>query len=392
MPVTRKVYLDYSATTPTDPRVVEVMLPYFTEIFGNSSSAHSLGRKAEAAVERARETVSRILKCDPSEIVFTSGGSESDNLAIRGAALSGRQQKTRSRVLTLPVEHNAVTKTISQLSQVMGFSNIMLPVDAQGIVDLDALRSTCDSDTVVASIMTVNNEVGSIQPLRRVSETAHAKGCLVHTDAVQAAGQISLDVQETHVDLLSLSAHKFYGPKGVGALYVRKGIDLVPNQTGGDHEDGRRAGTHSVPYIVGLAKALEIAYDEMNEYVSHYQHMRDMLIDGVLSIIPGVLLTGHPTQRLPSHASFIIDGVDSNSLIMHLDMRGVAASGGSACKTGNPEPSEVLLAMGYSREQALGSLRLTVGRQTSSDDVQYAVSVLVEVVEKLRNLGREWIL
>jgi cysteine desulfurase len=389
MPARRTVYLDHSASTPTDPRVVEAMLPYFTEVYGNPSSAHSFGRQAEDAIETARETVARVLNCKPAEIVFTSGGSEADNLAIRGAAWSARQHGRDSHLLTLPVEHSAVGKTVEQLTQVMGFGSTVLPVDRFGLVDVDDFIAASRPGSTVASIMYANNEVGSIQPIPQLASAARERGICFHTDAVQAGGQLPLDVQSLGVDMLSLSAHKFYGPKGVGLLYVREGVELIPSQSGGSHEEGRRAGTHNTPYIVGMAKALQLAYEELDQHTAHYRALRDQLIDGVLSRVSSAQLSGHPEQRLPSHASFVIEGVDSSTLIMHLDARGIAASGGSACKTGSPEPSGVLLAMGYSPKEALGSLRLTVGRQTTPEDVDYAVDVLVDVVEKLRKLNRE---
>lgn len=388
MTLQRTVYLDYSASTPTDPRVVEVMLPYFSEVFGNPSSAHSFGRSAEDAVETSRETIARILNCRPGEIVFTSGGSEADNLAIRSAAWAARQHGKGERLVTLPVEHSAVSKTVDQLAEVMGFQQRVLPIDRFGVVDIQDFAAACPG-TALASVIYANNEVGSINPLAALAAQAKAQGVLLHTDAVQAAGQLSLDVQALGVDLLSISAHKFYGPKGVGALYVRDGIELIPNQSGGSHEGGRRAGTHNVPFIVGMAKALEIAYQELPRHTAHFQTLRDHLIQSVVNRIPDAQLTGHPDYRLSSHASFAIMGVDSSTLVMHLDARGVAASGGSACKTGNPEPSSVLLAMGYTPKEALGSLRLTVGRQTTAEDVDYAVDILVDVVEKIRQLNRE---
>ena len=383
MPSRRQVYLDYSASTPADTRVVEAMMPYFTEVFGNPSSVHSFGRKAEQAVEDAREAIARIMNCRPSELVFTSGGSESDNLAIRGAAWTARQQGKGLHLVTTPVEHPAVGKTVEQLADIMGFRRTVLPLDRYGLVDVEDFAAALSDGTAIASVMYANNEVGTIEPIPQLSAIARERGVLFHTDAVQAAGQLTLDVQALGVDMLSISAHKFYGPKGVGALYVRNGVELVPSQSGGSHENGRRAGTHNTPFIVGMAKALELAYDELEERTGHYQTLRDQLIEGILARVPNAQLTGHPQQRLPSHASFIFDGVDGNTLLMHLDMNGVAASSGSACKTGNPEPSEVLLAMGYSREQALGSLRLTVGQPTTADDIEYAVNVIARTVEKL---------
>ncbi|MBL8163345.1 MAG: cysteine desulfurase, partial [Anaerolineae bacterium] len=350
----RTVYLDHSASTPTSATVLDAMLPYFATVYGNPSSSHWFGQQAEAAIEDSRERIARVLNCTPGEIVFTSGGSESDNLAIRGVAWALRKTRGATHLITTPIEHNAVRKTVDQLAEVMGFTQTVIPVSAYGIVDVEDFACACRSDSSLGSVMLANNEIGSIQPIAALASLAHERGVLLHTDAVQAAGQVPLDVQALGVDLLSLSAHKFYGPKGVGVLYVRKGGELVPSQSGGSHEEGRRAGTHNTPLIVGMALALEQAYADFDARTAHYRARRDQLIDGVLRRVPGVELTGHPSLRLPAHASFAIEGVDSTTLLMHLDRRGIAASGGSACKTGNPEPSEVLLAMGYSHEAALG--------------------------------------
>ena len=382
----RLVYLDHSATTPTDPRVVDAMLPYFTEHYGNPASAHGFGRKAEQAVEDARETIARLLNCKPSEIVFTSGGTESDNLAIRGAALIARQAGRGNHLVTTSVEHNAVGKTVEQLVEYMGFERTLVPVDHMGMVDPEDFAAALGEDTAVASVIFANNEVGTIVPIPTLAALARERGVLFHTDAVQAVGQLKLDVQALGVDMLSMSAHKFYGPKGVGVLYLRDGVELVPSQSGGGHEEGRRSGTLNTPGIVGLATALQLAYDEMDERVARFRALRDQLIVGVLSRVPGAQLTGHPEQRLPSHASFVFDGIESNMLLMHLDIKGIAASSASACKTGNPEPSSVLLAMGYPRETALGSLRLTVGKDTSEEDIEYAVETLAQTVEKLHKM------
>jgi cysteine desulfurase len=384
----RSVYLDYSASTPTDPRVVAAMLPYFSEVYGNPSSSHTFGRKAEQAIEDARERVARALNCKPSEIVFTGGGSESDNLAIRGAAWAGQRLGKGRHVITTPVEHSAVSRTCRQLHDVMGFDVTTLPVDRYGIVDEEDFANACVDGTTIASMIYANNEIGSINPIPRLAAQAHQRGALFHTDAVQAAGQVTLDVQQLGVDLLSLSAHKFYGPKGVGALYVREGVDLVSAQTGGSHEEGRRAGTHNTPGIVGLGMALELAEAERDSRTARYRELRDLLISEILRSIPDTELTGHPENRLPAHASFIFDGVDSVKLLMHLDTRGIAASGGSACKTGNPEPSGVLMAMGYTEKQAIANLRLTVGQHTTEDEIAYAVPVIAETVAKLRKLNR----
>lgn len=383
----RTVYLDHSATTPTDPRVVEAMMPYFSEVYGNPSSAHSFGRKAEQVIEDARAQIANILHCKPKEIVFTSGGSESDNLAVRGIAWSRNRNEGRNRIITTPVEHSAVGRTAAQLQDVMAYDVVLVPVDRSGMVALGHLNDALTEKTSLVSVMYANNEVGTVQPIGEIAEMARAQGALFHTDAVQGAGQLPIDVQTLGVDLMSISAHKFYGPKGVGALFIRDGVEVVPSQSGGSHEDGRRAGTHNTPFIVGMAKALTLAYEEQEQRISHYCKMRDCLIEGVLSRVEGVELTGHPTQRLPSHASFVFDGVDANKLLIHMDLKGVAASSASACKTGNPEPSSVLLAMGFDRSAALGSLRLTVGQSTTEEDVEYAVDVIASSVESVRKLG-----
>lgn len=384
----RTVYLDYSASTPTDPRVIEAMLPYFTEVYGNPSSSHSFGRRAERAIEDARESMARLFNCKPIEIIFTSGGSESDNLAIRGAAWSARRDGRGQHLVTTPVEHSAVSRTVRQLAELQGFTQTVLPVDHHGLVDIEDFANAITEGTAVASVIYANNEVGSIAPIPKLAALAHERGALFHTDAVQAAGQITLDVPTLGADMFSISAHKFYGPKGVGALYVREGLSLAANQTGGSHENGRRAGTSATPLIVGMAKALELAYAEREAHVVRYKHLRDMLISGILAHVPDSELSGHPDQRMPSHASFVFEGVDSAKLLMHLDLKGIAASGGSACKTGNPEPSGVLLAMGYTEKQAIGSLRLTVGKWTTEEEIEYALPIIIETVEKVRKLSR----
>ncbi len=383
----RLVYLDHSATTPTDPRVVDAMLPYMTSVYGNSASAHAFGRQAEDAVETARETIARNLNCNPHEIIFTSGASESNNLALRGAAWASRQSRQGNHLITTSIEHSAVINTVEQLTNIMGFEHSYLSVDAQGTLNLSDFDSLYRPITSIVSAMLVNNEVGTLQPISELSARVKSRNVLVHTDAVQAAGQLLIDICQLNVDMLSLSAHKFYGPKGVGLLYLRKGVELVPSQTGGSHEEGRRAGTLNTPGIVGMAKALELAYQERDARVAHFTMLRDQLIDGVLTHVPDAILTGHPANRLPSHSSFLFDGLDGNQLVTHLDLRGIAVSSASACKTGNPEPSSVLLAMGYSPKEALGSLRLTVGLQTTPEDIDYTVDSLVDVVAKLRKLN-----
>lgn len=332
--------------------------------------------------------MARVLNCTPEEIVFTSGGTESDNLAVRGAAWYARARGQGRHLITTPIEHSAVVRTVHQLAQVAEFDETILPLDQTGMVDLEDYIGSCRPDTVFASIMYANNEVGTVEPIPQLAAASRERKVLFHTDAVQAAGQMPLDVQALGVDLLSISAHKFYGPKGVGALFVRRGVELVPSQSGGSHENQRRGGTYNTPGIVGLAKALELAYADFDAHVAHYRALRDQLIAGITQQVSGAHLTGHPEKRLPAHASFVIEGVEANMLLMHLDMKGIAASSASACKTGNPEPSGVLLALGYPREVALGSIRLSVGRSTSEADIEYAVSAIAETVERLRRMPR----
>lgn len=385
------IYLDHAATTPTDARVVEAMLPYFSEVYGNPSSVHDFGRKAEKAVEQARESIAAILNCVPHEIVFTSCGTESDNLALRGLILMGKRRGLRGQLLAAHTEHHAVSTTAAQLALIADVKVTWLHPDSTALIAPLTLASALPADpgneTTVVSVMYANNEVGTIQPLAELARISHERGALFHTDAVQAAGQLTLDVKVLGVDMLSLSAHKFYGPKGVGLLYVRDGIALMPSQSGGGHEDNRRAGTHNVPLIVGMAKALELAYADLDSRAAHYRRLRDRLIAGILSAVPDAQLSGGDLDhRLPNHASFVFDGIDGNALLMHLDMNGIAASSGSACKTGNPEPSDVLLAMGYQPSLALSSLRLTVGRQTTDEEIDRVLRILPDAVEKLRKV------
>jgi cysteine desulfurase len=380
----RHVYLDHAATTPADPRVLEAMLPYFQGAFGNPSSIHRWGQAAEAAVEDARRSVAKVLGCSPEEIVFTSCGSESDNLALRGAALAERELRQATHLLTTPVEHPAVLRTARHLSEHAGFELEMIPVDGDGRVDPKSLESRLRSGTALVSVIYANNEIGTINPIRELSAVCRARGIPFHTDAVQAASQIEVQVGELGVDLMSIGAHKFYGPKGVGALYVRQGIGLVPAQTGGSQEHGLRAGTHNVPLIVGMAEALRLTDLERETQAEHFRMLRDRLIAGVLEGIPEARLTGHRTERLPNHASFVFRGLDGNAVVAALDMAGYGCSSGSACKTGSPEPSEVLTAIGLSREWALGSLRVTVGRRTTIADIDGLLEGLPGIVARMR--------
>lgn len=380
------IYLDYSATTPVDPRVVETMIPYFSASFGNPSSVHRYGQAAEAAVDAARETVASVLNCKPEEIVFTSCGSESDNLAIRGAAYAMREKTGAKWIHASRAEHPAVTKTLLHLEKHEGFLIEWLDVDEHGMVTPEIVSKAVCENTAVVSVMYANNEIGTINPINEIAEVCRANKILFHTDAVQAAAYLPVDVQALGVDMMSLGAHKFYGPKGVGALYVRKGTPLVSHLTGGGQEFNLRAGTQNVPYIVGLAEALRLANEERDRRVAHVQPLRDQIIGTMLETIPDARLTGHMESRLPHHASFAFKDVDGNLLLTLLDAAGFACSSGSACKTGNPEPSEVMNAIGLSRDWGLGSLRVTLGTQTTPADVDSFLHVLPGLVDKARKL------
>jgi cysteine desulfurase len=383
----RQIYMDYAASTPVDPRVLEAMLPYFSQTYGNASGLHSQARASARAMDEARQTVAEILGCTPREVIFTGCGSESDNLALRGVAFAQRDKGKGAHIITSPIEHHAVSHTVDQLVEKFGFEATIVPVDEYGLVDPEAVREAIRDDTILISIMYANNEVGTIEPVAEIGEIAREKGIPFHTDAVQAGGALDLNVDRLKVDLLSLSGHKFYAPKGVGVLYVRKGTPLLPMQTGGGHEGGRRAGTENVPYIVGLAEALRLAYEECEREQARLSALRDELIAGVTARIPESRLTGHPRQRLPNNASFVIRGVEAESLLMNLDLAGVCAASGSACTSGMPEPSHVLVAMGVPHDWALGALRLTLGRFTTRDDIRYILEVLPEIVERLRAIS-----
>ena len=383
-----KVYLDYAATTPLDPRILDVMLPYFSEKFGNPSSIHRYGQQSEAAIETARETVAAVLNCEPNEVIFTSCGSESDNLALRGAALSMREKKDAKWIITSRAEHHAVSKTAEQLEKYYGFQTEWLQPDQDGIITAISVENAISEQTALVSVMYANNEIGSINPIREIADICHRRDVYFHTDAVQAAAYLPIDVTELNVDLLSLGGHKFYGPKGVGALYVRKGTRIVPSQTGGGQEFGLRAGTQNVPYIVGFAEALRLTAQERDERMAHVRPLRDRLVGRVLEEIPDSRLTGHPEKRLPQHASFVFKDVDGNLLLTMLDAAGFACSSGSACKTGNPEPSEVMSAIGLTRDWGLGSLRITLGTSTSLAQIDALLETLPSLVQQTRTLTR----
>jgi cysteine desulfurase len=381
------IYLDYSATTPVDARVLEAMIPYFSDSFGNPSSVHRYGQVAEAAVDSAREMVASVLNCQPGEVIFTSCGSESDNLAIRGAAYAMREKTGAKWILASPAEHPAVTKTLRHLEKYEGFLIEWLETDEQGMVSAEAVSKAICRDTAVVSVMYANNEIGTINPVREIAALCREHQIPFHTDAVQAAAYLPVDVQALGVDMMSLGGHKFYGPKGVGALYVRKGTPLVSHLTGGGQEFNLRAGTQNVPYIVGFAEALRLTEAEREPRLAHVRPLRDRIIGSVLEAIPEARLTGSLQARLPHHASFAFKGVDGNLLLTLLDAAGFACSSGSACKTGNPEPSEVMNAIGLPREWGLGSLRVTLGMQTTLAEIDSFLQTLPLLVERARTLS-----
>jgi len=383
----RMIYMDHAATTPVDWRVLQVMLPYWTEYYGNPSAVYGLAREAAKAVQQARGTVASILGCKPREIIFTSCGSESDNLALRGVAFAQRARGKGNHIITTPIEHHAVLHTAEELRDRFGFELTLLPVNHYGLVNPDDVAAAIRDDTMLISVMYANNEVGTIEPIAEIGAIARERGIPFHTDGVQAGGVLPLDVDDLKVDLLSLSAHKFYGPKGVGLLYARDGVPLWPMQTGGGHERRRRAGTENVPYIVGLAKALKLAYEEAEQTSRRIANLRDRLIAGVLDRIPDVHLNGHPIQRLPNNANFTFKYIEGEAVLIQLDLMGVAASSGSACSTGAVEPSHVLRAMGVPPEEAFGSLRLTLGRENTEEDVDYVLEVLPPIIERLRAIS-----
>jgi cysteine desulfurase len=378
----RTVYLDHAATTSVDPRVVEAMLPFYTERYGNPSSLHSLGREARERVDEARATVAGILNCSSEEIIFTSCGTESDNLAIRGVSLMNRRRG--DHIITSSIEHHAVSHTCEQLERRFGFEVTYLPVDEYGMVDPGDVERAITETTILISIMYANNEMGTIQPIAEIGEIARSRGIPFHTDAVQAAGALSLDVQELGVDLMSLSGHKFYGPKGVGVLYVREGVELLCCQTGGGHERGLRSGTENVACIVGLATALKLAEERREEESKRLSGLRDHLIEGLLSSVDHCRLMGHPDKRLPNNANIAFEYVEGEGVLLGLDMAGISASSGSACSTGSSDPSHVLSAMGVPPEVARGAIRLTLGHENTEEDVNGVLEILPAVVERLR--------
>ena len=381
------IYFDYNATTPLDEEVLEAMLPYLRDIYGNPSSTYAFARRARQAIEQARQKVASFLGAYPDEIIFTSGGTESDNTAIKGAAFARLSQK--GSVVTSSIEHHAVLNSVKSLEK-FGFKCKYLNVDEFGIVDLEQLRDYLKSDTVLVSVMYANNEVGTIEPIKDIVRLCHDKGVYVHTDAVQAVGKIKIDVKELGVDFLSLSAHKLYGPKGVGVLYVKRGIKFEPLLHGGHHEKNRRASTENVAGIVGLGKAVDIAQSRMEDEERDIRALRDKLQNGILERIPEVKLNGHPDKRLYNTLSVCVKYIEGEGMLTYLDFEGICASSGSACTSGSLEPSHVLLAMGIPHEIAHGSLRFSLGKYNTESDINKVLEVFPPIVEKLRSMSPFW--
>jgi len=380
----RRVYLDHSATTPVRPEVLEAMLPYFSAEYGNASSVHSWGREARIAVDLGREKVAHLIGATLSEIIFTSGGTESDNLALRGVAWAKRSKG--NHIITTKIEHHAVLHTCEALEK-EGFKVTYVGCDKYGMVDPEDVRAAITPETILISVMHGQNEVGTIEPVAEIGKMAKEKGITYHTDAVQSAGRIPLSVNDLGVDLLTMSSHKIYGPKGIGALYIRKGTRIAPQATGGVHERGLRAGTENVTGIVGFGEACMLAEKDLPEESKQLTALRDKLISGILTRIPDTILNGHPTIRLPHNVNVSVKYVEGESMLLNLDLMRIGASSGSACTSGSLEPSHVLLAMGLPHEVAHGSLRMTLGRSNTGEDIDYVLETLPPIVSRLREMS-----
>lgn len=382
------IYLDHAATTPVHPQVLESMLPFWTEQYGNPSSNHSFGRKAESALRYAREDIADSLGANPGEIIFTANGSASDNLAMRGLFWSTPAQERACHIIISCIEHSAIKNTAVQLAELNGCQVTMLPVDHFGQIRLSDLESAIRPNTILITVMAANNEIGTLQPIEEIGQIARDRGVLFHTDAVQAVAVQKWDLARMPIDLLSIAPHKFYGPKGIGILYVRDGIELTPVLTGGGQEENRWPGTENVAFAVGAAKALRLAMDELPDLVRHYHTLSSKLIEGLTTSLPDdCLLTGHPTLRLPHNASFAFRGISGNDILMHLDLAGIAASSGSACKTGDPKPSATLEAIGLDSDWTKGGLRLTVGRQNNIAEIEYTLQTIPPIIRRLQRLN-----
>ena len=381
----RFVYADNAATTRVRPEVFAKMIPYFTEHYGNPSSIYSIGRDSAVAIMHAREKIAQCLNCEPNEIIFTSGGSESDNMAIAGIA----KKRGRGHIITSKIEHHAVLHTVQALEK-EGFEATYLDVDSDGIISLDELRAAIREDTILITIMYANNEIGSIQPIKEIGAIAREHKIPFHTDAVQAAGHLKIDVRSENIDMLSLSAHKFGGPKGTGVLYVKRGVNPKNLILGGGQERGKRAGTENIAGIIGTAEALSLALSRIDEVTPRVTAMRVRLIDGILENIPYTRLNGGREHRLPGNVNISVEYIEGESLILLLDLNGICASSGSACTTGSLDPSHVLLALGLTHEVAHGSLRLTINDETTDEDIDYILEVLPQVVDRLRAMSPVW--
>lgn len=383
----KRIYLDHSATTPVDPRVIEAMMPAWTEAWGNPSSVHGWGREANSLLENARESIAKNMGVGRprSQIIFTASGSEADNLALRGVMLN---HEKGSHFITSTIEHKAILDTAKQLRDLHGYELTILPVDKLGKISLADLENAIQSNTVLVSIMAANNEIGTTQPIDAIGTLCRERDILFHTDAVQTIGTTQYDFDNQAIDLLTIAPHKFYGPKGIGILVVREGLDLIPSITGGGQEEGRRPGTENIAFALGTAKALELAVSENHAQADHYIHLRDTLIAGILDAFDGetAVLTGHPTERLPFHASFAFKHLRGNDLLMHLDMAGIAASSGSACSVGNPSPSRTLQAIGLDTEWTLGGLRLSLGKGNQMADVERGIAAVTDSATSLKAL------
>lgn len=377
-------YFDHAATTPTRTEVIEAMLPYFNQKFGNPSSIYSLGRDSKKAIEEAREKVAKAISAQPREIFFTGSGTEADNWAVKGIAYANRQKG--KHIITTAIEHHAVLHTCQYLES-DGFEVTYLPVDADGLVTAEQVRAAIKPDTILVTIMFANNEIGTIQPIAEIGKVVKEKGIYFHTDAVQAIGNVDINVSDMNIDLLSMSSHKFYGPKGIGALYIKKGVKITSFLHGGAQERGRRASTENVAAIVGLAKALELAVENIELYNKKLLGLRERTINEIQKKIPFIKLNGHREKRLPGNVNFSFEFIEGESLLLMLDMKGIAASSGSACTSGSLDPSHVLLAIGLPHEIAHGSLRITFGEENSDADVDYLMGVLPDIVQRLREMS-----
>lgn len=382
---TLPIFLDHSATTPVHPEVIEAMLPYWTEGYGNPASSHHFGRSANVGLESARRSIAELIGAKPQEIIFTGCGSEADNFAIKGAMLAARASKRGNHMITSVIEHEAVLQSAEQLRDLFDFDLTVVGVNSFGEVNLDEIKEAIRPDTVLISIMAANNEIGTIQPFEEIGALAREHGILFHSDAVQAAPFFKWNMAEQPIDLFCMAPHKFYGPKGVGVLYIRDGVELVSHISGGSQEFGKRAGTVNVPFAVGAGKAFEIAMAEQDSYQQHCQTLRDQLISGLMSAVPAehIRLTGHPENRLPHHASFALRQISGNDILMQLDLNGIAGSSGSACSSGNPKPSAILEALGLESEWTRGGLRLTLGKSNTAEEIEHVIQAVPPAIDTL---------